>query len=1060
MPNFISEDMIEQAAIKLLKEAYNYNVLNCFTAKKEDTNDNTGRENKRQVVLKDILYNSLCRINPEIPEDIIKENVIELSKINKFTDLMQINYENYKKIRYGIDIEYKKDDKTESNRIKLIDFNNIENNNFTVVSQMWIDGGMYWRRPDLIIFINGLPLVFIELKNSNIIIKNAYDKNLKDYIRDIPNLFNFNQICVLSNGLETRLGSFMAGYEHYFEWLKIESEKENPDRKEIKENAISLEYFLKGLCKPETLLDYIENFILFENKTNKILAKNHQFLGVNNAYNAFINRDKLHGKLGVFWHTQGSGKSYSMVMFARKIKHKLEGNYTFLIVTDRKDLDNQIYKNFRRTEFISDKEKVQPANSKELREALKTNKAVIFTLIHKFRYDKGKDFPILSERDDIIVIVDEAHRTQYKDLAENMRKGLPNAQYIAFTGTPLLGSKRLTNAWFGDYVSEYNFAESIKDNATVPLYYVNRVPEVELQNDYFDSDFIDIIEDENLTDAEQRRLENKYSKVLEVIKRDDRLDAVAKHIAYHFPRRGFLGKGMVISVDKFTAVRMYEKVNKYFQEEIKDLNNQINKTKDENKRNELKAIRDYIKKIEMAVVISEDADEKERFNKENLAIEPHRARMNKIDENGKDIEDNFKDPKHPLQLVFVCAMWLTGFDAPSVSTLYLDKPMKGHTLMQTIARANRVFPNKECGIIVDYINVFRYLQKALVDYAADNSGDMPVRDIELLFEQLNEAIEMTKSFCLNQGIDLSQVITDEDIFKNLSLFEDFANIILSNDEVKNEYKVHANTVAHLYESLKPDIFKMEFNPVYKDAILYLQGIIEGKIRPEKLEAAQQKINALLDESIVTSNDAKTYTINENGKELNLSKINIEELKANFKQAEYKNMAIANLREYIEEKLRIMLERNSTRGSFAERFRLIIEEYNAGGSLNDEFYERLIKFMEELKAEEERHIKEELTEEELEIFDLLKKDGLTKEENKKVKLAAKKLYETLTEKKKELFIVGWYNDPQPKEKVRNNIVTVLDMSLPECYEKDIFNDKTNVIFNHIIEQAMAGYNWVA
>lgn len=1060
MPNIISEDMIEQAAIKLLKEAYNYNVLNCFTAKKEDTNDNTGRENKRHIVLKDILYNSLRRIKPEIPQDIIKENVQNLSKLNKFTDLMQINYENYKKIRYGIDVEYKKDDKTERNRIKLIDFNNIENNNFTVASQMWIDGGMYWRRPDLIIFINGLPLVFIELKNSNIIIKNAYDKNLKDYLRDIPNLFNFNQICVLSNGLETRLGSFMAGYEHFFEWLKIESEKENPDRKSIKENAISLEYFLKGLCKPKTLLDYIENFILFENKTNKILAKNHQFLGVNNAYNAFINREKLHGKLGVFWHTQGSGKSYSMVMFARKIKHKLEGNYTFLIVTDRDDLDRQIYKNFKRTEFISDKEKVQPANSKELREALKTNKAVIFTLIHKFRYDKGKDFPVLSERDDIIVIVDEAHRTQYKDLAENMRKGLPNAQYIAFTGTPLLGSKRLTNAWFGDYVSEYNFAESIKDNATVPLYYVNRVPEVELQNDYFDSDFTDIIEKENLTDAEQQRLENKYAKVLEVIKRDDRLDAVAKDIAYHLPRRGFLGKGMVISVDKFTAVRMYEKVEKYFQEEIKQLNHDISKIQDENERNKLKAIRDYIKNIEMAVVISEDADEKERFNKENLAIEPHRARMKKIDENGKDIEDNFKDSDHPLQLVFVCAMWLTGFDAPSVSTLYLDKPMKGHTLMQTIARANRVFPNKECGIIVDYINVFRYLQKALIDYAADNSEDMPVRDIALLFEQLKEAIEMTKSFCLNQGIDLSRVITDEDTFKNLSLFEDFANIILSNDEVKNEYKVHANTVAHLYESLRPDIFKMEFNTAYKDAILYLQGIIEGKIRPEKLEAAQQKINALLDESIVTSNDAKTYTINENGKELDLSKINIEELKANFKSVTYKNIAIANLREYIEEKLRIMLERNSTRGSFAERFRLIIEEYNAGGSLNDEFYERLIKFMEELKAEEERHIKEELTEEELEIFDLLKKDGLTKEENKKVKLAAKKLYETLTEKKKELFIVGWYNDPQPKEKVRNNIVTVLDMSLPECYERDIFNDKTTIVFNHIVEQAMAGYNWVA
>ena len=330
MPNIISEDMIEQAAIKLLKEEYNYNVLNCFTTKKEDTNDNTGRENKRQVVLKDILYNRLCRINPEIPEDIIKENVQELSKINKFTDLMQINYENYQKIRYGINVEYKKDDKTENNRLMLIDFNNIENNNFTVASQMWIDGGMYWRRPDLIIFINGLPLVFIELKNSNIIIKNAYDKNLKDYLRDIPNLFNFNQICVLSNGLETRLGSFMAGYEHFFEWLKIESEKENPDRKSIKENAISLEYFLKGLCKPETLLDYIENFILFNNQRVKIIAKNHQYLGVNNLIESVKNREKLQGKLGVFWHTQGSGKTYSMVMFTRKVRRKINGNFVLL----------------------------------------------------------------------------------------------------------------------------------------------------------------------------------------------------------------------------------------------------------------------------------------------------------------------------------------------------------------------------------------------------------------------------------------------------------------------------------------------------------------------------------------------------------------------------------------------------------------------------------------------------------------------------------------------------------------------------------------------------------
>lgn len=711
MPKIITEDMIEQAAIKALHERHNYIVLNCMTEEPDTLPDGTGRKDKKQVVLPDVMFESLCRINPDIPEATVRTVVDELCRTPASGDLMLTNYQNYQKIRNGIIVEYNKNGKKTSNILRLLSYNDALSNTFTVASQMWIKGETHWRRPDLIIFINGFPMVFIELKNSNIPVKNAYDINLKNYLKDIPYLFNYNQICVLSNGMETRLGSFAAGYEFFFEWLKVENEKENPDRKAIRENCTSLEYFIAGLCEPKNLLDYIENFILYDRRRIKIIAKNHQFFGVNNAYDAFLRREELKGKLGVFWHTQGSGKSYSMVMLARKIKHKCTGNFTFLIVTDREDLDTQIYKNFLRTEFITDKDKVQPANSKQLREELKTNKSILFTLIHKFRYDKGKKYPVLSERDDIIVIVDEAHRTQYKDLAENMRTGLPNAQFLAFTGTPLLGAKRLTNAWFGDYVSEYNFAESIKDNATVPLYYVKRVPEVELQNDFLDSDFAEILEEENLTDAEQRRLENHYAKELEVIKRDDRLDAIAQHIVYHFPRRGFRGKGMVISVDKFTAVKMYDKVSYYWKEEIKKLNAQITKTKDAAEKLRLKDMVDYMRKVEMAVVISEDTDEEAKFAAEGLSIKPHRERMNKVDENGFDIEDNFKDPNNPLQLVFVCAMWLTGFDAPSVSTLYLDKPMKGHTLMQTIARANRVYNGKECGLIIDYLDVFKYLNE-------------------------------------------------------------------------------------------------------------------------------------------------------------------------------------------------------------------------------------------------------------------------------------------------------------------------------------------------------------
>ena len=1069
MAKIITEDAIEKAAIEtLLREYSEYEWLNCYTPDKEALPDGTGRTNKKQVVLPEVLVSSLRKLNPDIPVDVLDCLAGELSQ-NTHGDPLDDNYRNYQKMRYGIGVKYKKDGRETSATVKLVNWLEPAENSFIIASQMWIQGNIYWRRPDLIIFVNGLPLVFIELKNSNINVKNAYDKNLSDYRRDIPWLFNYNQICVLSNAIETRLGSFSAGYEHFFEWLKLTDEKENPNREVIREDGISLEYFIAGLCEPNALLDYIENFILFDQRKggvikSKIIAKNHQYLGVNRAFKAFELRNELtgdqKGKLGVFWHTQGSGKSYSMVMLARKIRRWRTGNFTFLVVTDREALDGQIYKTFLRSGFMSEDEKCQPANSAKLREELATNRSILFTLIHKFRYDKGKKYPVLSERDDIIVFVDEAHRTQYKDLAENMRTGLPNAQFFAFTGTPLLGSKRLTNRWFGDYVSEYNFAQSVKDNATVPLYYVKRVPEVELQNDFLESDFAEILEDENLTEAEQKRLENHYSRELEVIKRDDRLDSVARHIAYHFPRRGFRGKGMVIAVDKFTAVKMHDKVNHFWKEEIKKLNSEIAMSSDVDRRAELKDLRDYMMSVQMAVVISEEDKEEEKFNKEGLSVAAHRRRMTDVDENGFDIEDNFKDPDHPLSLVFVCAMWLTGFDAPSVSTLYLDKPMKSHTLMQTIARANRVFPGKENGIIVDYLDVFKHLKRALADYAVDTEGLMPVKDIEKLLDQLDGAIELTLAFCLERGIDLSNVVADTNTFRKLDYFGDYANIIVGNDETRNEFRVLSNIVESLYESLRPDIFSMDFDSEYKDAILYLRDIVDGKIRPEALEAAKGQIGALLDQSVLVADDAKTYTINGDGKEIDLSKIDLEELSAAIKRTRNKNLEIVELRKLIETKLEQMLKRNVTRSDFAERFKDIIDAYNAGGSQNDDFYERLIKFMEELRTEEERHIKEGLTEEELEIYDLLRKDELTKDEEKRVKLAAKQLYETLTGMKDELFVKGWYEDAQPKEKVRAAIWQCLGDTLPESYDKEVFSVKSAKVYQHIVDQAVMGLSWAA
>lgn len=985
MRNFISEDDIEQAILSELKKApYNYDIIICDAdpSKRDDLNDGTERASKKECVLPAVLQQSLKRINPNIGQEHIDRIVKTLRQDYTGTDIVATNYRLYQQIRNNIKINVCRNGKEDFDFVKLVDFENPENNTFTAVSQMWIQGKVYYRRPDILIFINGLPMVFIELKNSIVKVEEAYNKNLKDYLKDNPNLFAFNQICVLSNGLETRLGAFNATYDYFFEWLKVHSENEKLNRKligtaETVDNS-SVRYFIEGLLNKARLIDYIENFILFENQSVKIIAKNHQYLGVNNLMESVKNRKELNGKLGVFWHTQGSGKSYSMVMFARKVKRKITGNFSFLIITDREDLDTQIHKNFVRTEVIGVKEECQPKNGAQLREFLTTNKAFIFTLIHKFRYDKGKKYPVLSTRDDIIVLVDEAHRTQYKDLAENMRTALPNANYIAFTGTPLLGTKRLTNQWFGDYVSEYNFAQSVEDGSTVPLFYSRRVPEVGLQNDFLDDDVVDIIEDENLNEDEARLLENSASRILEVIKRDDRLDKIAQDIAHHFPRRGFLGKGMVVSVDKYTAVKMYDKVQHYWGIEKQKIMKERNQAQTKEKRDELTKILNYMNTVEMAVVISEEADENDKFSKQGLDIVKHRQKMNEITPEGYDIEDRFKDPNDPLQLVFVCAMWLTGFDVKSLSTLYLDKPMKGHTLMQAIARANRVFPGKSCGIIVDYVNVFKYMQKALTEYATGDDGtEFPAKDIDKLIGYIDGTIDEADYFLNSLGIDIDAIVENASTFDKLDELRNAFDTIISKDDNKEKFKVILNTLVNLYDASKPEIFEKNWSNKKFSPLVYLHGLFYNTIDDEKIARARLRMSQVLDGSVSTNdsfadkfaNDTSGYVIH-GTKVIDLSKVDVEQLRKEIKIAQYKAIEIDDLKDYIEQVLQQMLKKNRTRMKFSQRYKNIIDRYNAGGAENEDYYEQLVKLIEELKYEDKRAETEGLTEEELEIFDLL------------------------------------------------------------------------------------------
>ena len=586
-----------------------------------------------------------------------------------------------------------------------------------------------------------------------------------------------------------------------------------------------------------------------------------------------------------------------------------------------------------------------------------------------------------------------------------------------------------------------------------------------------DDDVVKIVEEEKLNDREEEALENAKSKIVEILDRDDRLEKVAHDIAWHFPRRGFLGKAMVVSVTKYTAVKMYDKVQKYWKEEIQNLYDERNKI-DPSEKEKLKKINemiDYMEKTQMAVVISEEENEEAKFKAKGLNIKPHRDFMKEIDREGNDIEDRFKNANDPLRLVFVCAMWLTGFDVPSLSTLYLDKPMKSHTLMQAIARANRVYPNKTAGIIVDYVNVFKYMNDALAEYATgDDGSEFPAKDIDALILSLDASINEADSFMTSIGVDLDKILAEKETFSKSELILTAYDRIVDTDDKKNKFRVLTNTMLNLYEASKPEIF--ERTPKWQNKkfapLKYLHDLYTNDIDQEKLERAKEKLSSILDKSIASQNpndpnsqNKADYLIHEY-KVIDLSRINVDELRAEIKKSKYKAIEIDDIKAFIEAALKKLLEANKERIKFSERFKAIIDRYNAGGSENEDYYEQLLALMEELKKESSRAKTEGLTEEELELYDLLVKGKkLSKDEEQKVKLAAKHLFTKITENREKLLIVDWYKNEQPVKKVQEAIEESLDADLPDSYDKTSFEAKTALILNHFVDMAVQGYGWI-
>ncbi len=980
-----------------------------------------GRETKSEVVLGARLRNVMARLNPSLPPEAISAAVDELSRDRSAMTPAAANRELWDSMRDGVKVSVPDTAKggVKIERVRVVDWDDPAANDFLLVSQMTIVGQLYTCRPDLIGFVNGLPWVVIELKKPGVPAKQAFDGNLTSYKHaqnGAPSLFWSNALLIASNGTDSRVGSLTADWERFFEWKRIESEDEI--------RRVSLEVMLRGLCEPARLLDMVENYTLFsEHKSGltKIIGQNHQFIGVNNAIRAMLKaREEGHGRGGVFWQTQGSGKSFSMVFFAQKVLRKVLGNWTFVVVTDRVELDEQIAKTFAACGAVSDAAACHAQSGAQLRELLSGNNRYVFTLIHKFQTAE-----LLCDRRDVIVLTDEAHRSQYDMLALNMRAALPNAMFVAFTGTPLIAGEERTREVFGDYVSIYDFQQSVEDGATVPLFYENRTPELHLDNPDLNDDIYELIENADLSDEAEKKLERELGRQYHLITRDDRLDTVAQDIVKHFLGRGFQGKAMVVSIDKATALRMYDKVRKYWPHPHPN-----------------PLPRGEGADIDMAVVVSAGQNEIEQMAKLGIDIVPHRKRMN-----DEKLDEKFKDTTDPLRLVFVCAMWLTGFDAPSCSTIYLDKPMRNHTLMQTIARANRVYPGKHSGLIVDYANVFASLEKALAIYGKGGGGEMPVRDKKALADELRVAVNDANVFCREHGVALAEIETMPTAnFAQAGAINAAADRLMAPEAIKRDFLALEALVSSLYRAVKPDPVAIEF--VQRCGCLAaIAQCIRTVTEPPDISHIMQGIQDLLDESIAAEPFKIRQTTSAYG-QIDLSKINFEALRKRFENKKPSNTDVERLKAAVRAQLERMVRFNPTRADYLQKFQELIEGYNSGSRNIEEVFKELLALSSVLTEEQTRHVRENLTEEELTIMDILTRPApeLTKEEREEVKKVAHHLLETLHK----LLVLGWRQKISTRARVKIEIENALDEGLPRAYSKEIYESKCSAVFEHVYQ----------
>lgn len=920
--------------------------------------DKPARESYNQVVLKDVLTASVTRINPHLPEECVEQVLSAVLKPQSL-DLLVNNRAFHKMLIEGVPVQYKKDGKLKHDQAFLIDFEAAKNNRFQAINQFTVQGTKQPRRPDIVCFINGLPISVFELKSPSDEHADIWDafNQIQTYKEEISDLFIFNEASIISDGFTARVGSLTANQERFMPWRTIKDENDQPVLE------WQLETMVRGFFDPELLLDYIRYFVIFENDGEKIIKKiagYHQFHAVREAVKATIAASSEDGnkKAGVVWHTQGSGKSISMCCYAGMLLQQKEmNNPTLIVVTDRNDLDGQLFSTFGNAEALLKQRPVQADGRDELRRLLAERESggIIFTTVQKFSPLDGEDeHPILNDRHNIVVISDEAHRSQYglkaklnKDgtykygYAKHMRDAIPNAAFIGFTGTPISFEDKDTRSVFGDYVSVYDIQDAVDDGATVPIYYESRLAKLDINREEIEalSDQVDeVIEDEEDTGAREKT-KGEWSRLEKLVGANPRLKDIAADFVTHFETRNksMDGKAMIVGMSREICVHLY---------------------------NEIIALRPEWHDTDptkgaIKIIMTGSASDQE-------LLQPHI--YNK--QTKKDLEKRFKDINDPLKVVIVRDMWLTGFDAPCCNTMYIDKPMKGHNLMQAIARVNRVFKDKPGGLVVDYIGIANELKQALKIYTDAKGKGAPTLNAEeafsILLEKLDAARGMFAKTNKTDGFDYSDYEANAH-----ALLVPGANYILSLEDGKKRFldivlaMTKAYSLCSTLDQAKEVKTEIAFFSALKAAITKFTTVDKKLNQEEKNSALKQ----ILDNAIVAEGVSDVFEL------CGLDKPNIgllsDEFLEDVRQMPEKNLAVELLEKLLKDDIRAKTKNNVVQEKkYSDRLYETLRKYNNRAIETAQVIEELIQMAKEFQDDLKRESDLGLNSDEVAFYDAL------------------------------------------------------------------------------------------